>query len=230
MTAKDWLSLPPRIDTVTEITVPDVVLSGYRAFEREQVLELIGGEEVTAVNAAALSGKLRQYANGAIYVNDKKDFIEVHNEKIEALGERIEAANGNPVLVFYHFKSDVIRIQKHLKGLKPYKMETDADIADWNKGKIPFALAHPASFGHGLNMQAGGHLIEWFYRQWGSELYLQALARLDRQGQVKSVISNSLAVKGTVDFDAMSSSDAKVAGNAAMMASVKAIVKRVLGK
>lgn len=227
MKAKDWLDLPERMDIITPVILSPKILQQYAAFEREQVMELIEtGETVTAVNAGALTNKLLQFANGAIYTSPgKKDFYEIHNEKIEALAERIEAANGQPVLVFYRYQSDVVRIMKHLKSMKPHKLETK-DLADWNKKKIPFALAHPASFGHGLNMQMGGHLIEWFSRPWGSELYLQSLARLDRQGQIENVISNSLPAFGTLDYDVIASTDNKIEKQNALMYAVRALIKK----
>ena len=233
MSAKDWLDLPERLDTTTEIALSKNLMKQYYDFEKEKVMELIeateGANKVNAVNAAVLTGKLLQFANGALYVDDKHNYAEIHNEKIEALGERIEAANGNPVLVFYQFQSDVARICKHLKSLKPHLLNGTKDLVDWNAKKIPFALGHPASFGHGLNMQKGGHFIEWFGLPWSLELVMQAVARLDRQGQTESVINNRLLVRNTMDTKVLDALEGKSEGQNALMVAVKALIKKYKG-
>lgn len=223
MKAKDYLQLPERINRTVSIHLPPAVKSRYDDFEREQILALDNEDldEISAVNAAALSGKLLQFANGAIY-DANKDWHEIHRAKLEALDEIVEAANGQPVLVFYSFKHDLARIQKHLRKYKPVKLDTKEDIRNWNAGKTQLLLAHPASAGHGLNLQAGGNIIVWFGLTWSLELYQQANARLDRQGQTKPVIVHHLCVTGTMDEDVMKSTDRKAAGQDALMDAVKA--------
>lgn len=225
MKTEDWLELPKRIDLTTEIVLPAKTLEQYLEFEKHMVLELSEEEEITALNAAGLTNKLLQFANGAVY-DGGGGYYEVHNDKIEALAERIEAANGHPVLCFYQFKSDVERIQKHLKSFKPYQLHSSGDIDAWNKKRIPFLLAHAASAGHGLNMQQGGNLMEWFGAPWSLELYEQAIARLDRQGQTKAVINNRLAVRGTMDYDVLAALSGKAQGQDALMNAVRAIVSK----
>lgn len=223
MKAKDYLQLPERINRTVSIHLPPAIKSRYDDFEREQILALDNEDldEISAVNAAALSGKLLQFANGAIY-DANKDWHEIHGAKLEALDEIVEAANGQPVLVFYSFKHDLARIQKHLRKYKPIKLDTKEDIRNWNAGKTQLLLAHPASAGHGLNLQAGGNIIVWFGLTWSLELYQQANARLDRQGQTKPVIVHHLCVTGTMDEDVMKSTDRKAAGQDALMDAVKA--------
>ena len=226
MKAEDWLAMPEKIEMVTDIKLPPAIFSQYKQFEKEQVLSLINGDDLSITSATALSNKLLQFANGAVYTGKgNTEWVEVHNEKIEALGERIEAANGSPVLCFYTFQSDVTRIERHLKSLKPKLLKTSADIRDWNAGKIPFALGHPQSFGHGLNMQAGGRFIEWFGRPYGLEFVQQAIARLWRQGQLHAVVSNSLACRGTLDYKVLESNAEKAEVQNSLMKAVKAIIK-----
>ncbi|MBS1776022.1 MAG: DEAD/DEAH box helicase [Bacteroidetes bacterium] len=225
MKAEDWLQLPKRIDHTAEIILPAEILNQYHEFEKRMVLELANEREITALNAAGLTNKLLQFANGAVY-NEDGGYYEIHNEKIEALAERIEAANGHPVLCFYQFKSDVERIKKYLKAFKPYQLQSSGDIDAWNKKRIPFLLAHAASAGHGLNMQQGGNLMEWFGAPWSLELYEQAVARLDRQGQMEAVVNNRLAVKGTMDYDVLAALSGKARGQDALMNAVRAIVSK----
>ena len=226
MKAEDWLEMPKKIEIVTDIHLSPATLAQYKDFEKKQVLALADRDDLSVVSATAMSGKLLQFANGAVYVDSKHNFVEVHNEKIEALGERIEAADGNPVLVAYSFQSDVIRICNHLKYLKPKLLKTTGDMRDWNAGKIPFALAHPASFGHGLNLQFGGNLMEWFGLSWDLELYLQFVARLHRQGQQKSVVISRMKVLGTMDEKVIESLNNKESGQSAMMRALKAVIKQ----
>ena len=229
MKASDWLSLPERIDVVNEVKLSPAIASQYKIFERDKVLEMDDTETLTAVSAAGLRNKLLQFANGAVYVDDKHNFTEIHNEKIEALGEMVEAANGNPMLVAYSFKSDLVRIQRHLKGLKPRLLSSTADMVDWNAGKIPFALGHSQSLGHGLNLQNGGNLVAWFGLTDSLEYYSQFVARLHRQGQLKSVINSRLLSPGTMDFDVLYSLEGKDDVQNALMKAVKAIIKKHRG-
>lgn len=228
MKAKDYLSLPERIERTVAIKFSSKVQLQYEEFERNQILALEDLEDISAVNAAALTNKLLQFANGAVYTADK-DYYEVHKEKLEALGEIIEAANGQPVLVFYSYKHDVERINSYLKVFKPRMLNNSADIAEWNSGKISLLLAHPASAGHGLNLQAGGNIIVWFGQTWSLELYQQANARLDRQGQTKAVIIHHLVASGTMDEDVLAALDRKSHGQNALMEAVKARIEKYVG-
>ncbi|HCO18985.1 MAG TPA: DEAD/DEAH box helicase [Tissierellales bacterium] len=167
----------------------------YKEMEKEAILEL-GEETITALNAAAVVNKLLQIANGAVYANDRS-YVKVHNKKLDVLDELIEAANGDPVLVFYSYKHDLDRILEKIP--KARKLETAEDIKDWNEGKIPVMLAHPASTGHGLNLQDGGSIIIWFGLTWSLELYQQANARLHRQGQTEAVRIYHIIAEDTVD-------------------------------
>lgn len=225
MKAKDYLSLPERINRTVEIRLPAPIKAKYEDFEREQVLALEDSEDISAINAAALSNKLLQFANGAVY-DAEKNYHEVHKEKLDALEEIVESANGQPVLVFYSFKHDLDRIRKHLKAYKPQTLDTSDDIKRWNRGEISVLLAHPASAGHGLNLQAGGNIIVWYGLNWSLELYQQANARLDRQGQTKPVIVHHLVVSGTMDEDVMKSIDGKAQCQDALMDAVKARIEK----
>lgn len=225
MKAEDYLQLPKRIDRNKEIHLPDSVMKKYLDFERELVLSLDDTKDISAVNAAALTNKLRQFANGAVYDADKS-WHEVHTEKLEALAEDMEAANGENVLVFYQYQHDLERILKHFKAYKPVLLKGAEQIRDWNAGKIQMLLAHPASAGHGLNLQQGGHLIEWFGVDWALELYEQAVARLDRQGQTKPVINSRIIAKGTIDEDILESLAGKATVQDAVMNAVKARIKK----
>lgn len=227
MKAEDWLELPKRLDQNVEIHLSKKEMEQYEKFESEQILALANQEEITAINAAALTNKLLQYANGAVYLSDgSKTYTEVQNAKIEALKEDLEAANGKPFLLFYNFKHDAERIKKHLKEFKPKNLEGVADLKAWNNKEIPFLLAHPASAGHGLNMQHGGNLIGWFGLPWSLELYQQAVARLDRQGQTQSVINRRYITKGTMDEDVLRSLENKTGGQEALMQAVKARIEK----
>lgn len=225
MKAEDYLELPKRIDRVNLVTLPEEVMQKYLDFEQKLILSLADEKEISAVNAAALTTKLLQFANGAVYDADR-NWYQVHDEKIEALKEDMEAANGKPVLVFYQYKHDLERIQQHFKAYKPVLLKGDADIKNWNAGKIQMLLAHAASAGHGLNLQQGGHLIEWFGVGWGLELYQQAVARLDRQGQIYPVINSRIISKGTIDEDVLLSLAQKTTVQDAVMAAVKARIKK----
>jgi SNF2 family DNA or RNA helicase len=226
MKARDYLDLPERIDRRVEINLSEKDQFRYKEFENKMVLEFMEEEEISVLNAAGLSNKLLQFANGAVY-DENKNYREIHNEKLNALEDIVECANGQPVLVFYSFKHDYERIMERLNGYKPKKLEVSKDIADWNKGNIQVLLAHPASCGHGLNLQAGGNLVVWYGLTWSLELYQQANARLDRQGQTKNVIVHHLVTKGTIDEDVLKAIENKAVGQEALMQAVKARIKRV---
>jgi SNF2 family DNA or RNA helicase len=225
MKAKDYLTLPERLDQTITIHLPNQIKEQYDEFEKKQILALADLKDITAVNAAALTNKLLQFSNGAVY-DANHDYVEIHAEKLEALAEDVEAANGNPFLLFYSFRHDADRILKHLKYLKPHLLDKTSDIAKWNRKEIPFLLAHPASAGHGLNMQAGGHRIGWFGLTWSLELYLQAIARLDRQGQTEAVINRRYITAGTMDEDVLKAIENKAGGQDALMHAVKARINK----
>ena len=225
MKAEDYLNMPERINNRIEIELSDKVKKQYKQFAKDLVVEL-GDEDITASNAAVLTGKLLQMANGAIYTEDRT-VIDIHQEKLKALLEIIEAANGKPVLIFYNFKHDLSRIMDYLEinKLKGKVLEGSEDIAKWNKGEIPILLTHPASAGHGLNLQYGGNMIVWFGLTWSLELYQQANARLHRQGQKDMVIIHHLISKGTVDEDVMHALEQKEVNQNMLLEAVKARLK-----
>ncbi|GKX27861.1 DEAD/DEAH box helicase [Vallitalea longa] len=225
MKARDYLDLPERIDRTVDVVLSDQDQKMYEEFEKKMVLQFMDQEEISVANAAGLSNKLLQFSNGAVY-NEDKQVREIHKEKLNTLEEIVDCANGKPILVFYSFKHDYDRIMKQLKKYKPKKLESSKDIKDWNNGKIRLLLAHPASCGHGLNLQAGGHIIVWFGLTWSLELYQQANARLDRQGQTQNVIIHHLVTKGTIDEDVIKALRSKATGQDALMEAVKARVRK----
>lgn len=224
MKAADYLDLPERIDRIVNVKLPDEVKKAYDDFERNAVLALSEEDQITAINAAALSTKLLQFANGAVY-DEEKVWHEMHREKLEALEEIIDSSNGKPVLVFYWYKHDLERIKKHLKAYNPIELKRQEDIKNWNAGNLDVMLAHPASAGHGLNLQAGGNIIVWFGLTWSLELYQQANARLHRLGQTQAVIIHHLVAIGTMDEDVMDRLETKSEGQNALMEAVKARIK-----
>lgn len=238
MKARDYLELPPRTDRIDRIDMTPDIAAKYKSFEKEKVLEYadnLEGGEITAMNAASLTGKLLQFANGAIYTGaietKDRDFYEVHNLKIEALGTALEAANGNPMLVFYQFKSDIERIQRHLREFKPYLLGKDTlrDVDRWNRKEIPVMLLHAASAGHGLNMQAGGHNMYWFGRPWPLELYQQGVGRLDRSGQAFPVLNLSGVMVGTGDEKVIAAHESNDFTQESVLGWVRALVKMYKG-
>ena len=167
----------------------------YKTFEKEEILNLENEGAVVGVNAAAVMNKLQQFADGAIYT-DAREVKRLHTAKLDVLEDLIEQANGQPVMVFYNFKHDKEAIESRFTTRE---IKTSDDIDDWNNGKIPILIAHPASIGHGLNLQFGGHIIIWYGLTWSLELYQQANDRLYRQGQEHAVVVYHLISKGTVD-------------------------------
>jgi SNF2 family DNA or RNA helicase len=223
MKAQDYLTMPERIDTDEIVTMPEALFSRYKTFERQAVIQM-SDQRITAVNAGVLAGKLLQFSNGAIYDEDKT-FHEVHDLKIEALGDAVESLNGNPVLCFYNFQSDVARIQKKLKHFKPHLIGGPGDIDKWNNGEIPFLLAHPASAGHGLNMQYGGSDIFWFGLPWSLELWQQANGRIHRQGKVGAVRVKRFLTAGTMEDRVVKSLATKEDSQDLLLEAVKAFVQ-----
>lgn len=225
MSAEDYLKMPDKLMYYDRVKLSDKDFKAYKTFEREQVLEFIeSGETITAASAAALSNKLQQFANGAMYDADKK-VLQLHDEKVEKLKELVEAANGQPVLVAYSFRHDLDRIMEALKEYKPVKLEKPEQIADWNAGKINVLVTHPASAGHGLNLQKGGHIIIWYGLTWALELYQQFNARLYRQGQKKPVSIHHIIATDTVDEKIIKSLDGKDTTQRSLMDAIKEIVE-----
>ena len=226
MTAEDYLKMPDKIMLFDTVELPNKVYDNYLDFEREQVLELINSDEmITAASAAALSNKLQQYANGAIY-DAYRNVKHIHDEKLEKLQEIVEAANGAPVLVAYSFIHDLDRIMNALKEYKPVKLEKPEHIAQWNDGKIQVLVTHPASAGHGLNLQKGGNILVWFGNTWSLELYMQFNARLYRQGQTKPVYIHHIVSKGTVDEKIIKALSGKKETQDGLMQSIKELMEK----
>ncbi|MDO5099309.1 MAG: DEAD/DEAH box helicase [Corynebacterium sp.] len=196
MKTTDYLQLPQCTHTNHVVHLTPTQTKTYNRFKRELVLEL-GDETIDAANAAALSGKLQQLASGAIYTKD--GHTEIHDKKLDALEDIIEAANGQTVLCAYWFKHEAERILKRFP--QATHLDTAEDFHKWNRGEIPLALIHPASAGHGLNLQTGGHIMVWFTTPWSLELYEQANARLFRQGQTEPVSIIHIQAKDTIDED-----------------------------
>ncbi len=223
MKADDYLQMPELINSSYEVYLSKIEERKYEKLRSELVLELPKGD-VTAANAAALSGKLCQMANGAVY-SDNEDVVKIHDRKLDALEDIIEAANGKPLLVAYWFKHDLERISRRLSELKiPFeKLDTDRSMSRWNEGKIPVALIHPASAGHGLNLQQGGSTLVWFGLTWSLELYQQTVARLWRQGQTaRTVVIMHIITKGTIDEQIMRALSEKDSTQSALIDAVKA--------
>ena len=226
MKAKDYLTLPKRITNIIKVNFDEALRKQYETFEKEQVLSLLeDGAEITALSAATLSNKLLQFANGAIY-DEEGGVHHVHDLKIEATKELLDDANGKPVLIAWTFRHDRDRLMEALKSYHPRELKSGDDIRAWNEGKIPVLLMHPASGGHGLNLQAGGHIIIWFGQTWSLELEQQFNARLDRQGQTESVIVNKIIASNTIDGDVIRALANKDKSQEGLMAAVKARIEK----
>ena len=226
MKSTDHLRMPELVNSRYTVYLSEKEDSRYADLKKDLVLQLPDGE-ITAANAASLSGKLSQMANGAVYT-DAGETVPVHERKLDALEDIIEAANGKPVLVAYWFRHDLKRISGRLQKLKiPYaRLDTDGSIRKWNAGEIPVALIHPASAGHGLNLQGGGNTLVWFGLTWSLELYQQTVARLWRQGQEsETVVVQHIITKGTIDERIMKALSEKDTTQAALIDAVKADLK-----
>lgn len=218
MKSTDHLQMPELITSQYEVQLSEEEEKRYEELKADFILELPEGE-ITAANAASLTGKLSQLANGAIY-DDDGNIIEFHDRKLDALEDLIEAANGKPLLVAYWFKHDLQRIKKRFDVRE---IKSSKDITDWNKGDIPVAVIHPASAGHGLNLQAGGSTLIWFGLTWSLELYQQTNARLWRQGQTSgTVVIEHIITKGTIDERILKALSLKEVTQNALIDAVKA--------
>lgn len=218
MKAVDYLDMPELIMNRVEVSMDSREQKIYDDFQRDMVVNL-HGEELDAVNAAVLSGKLLQMANGAVYSENHK-VLRIHDRKLDALEDLVEAANGKPLLVAYWYEHDLQRIKARFKTARC--IDTIKDIDDWNAGRIPLALIHPASAGHGLNLQDGGCTIVWFGLTWSLELYQQLNARLWRQGQKHTVVIHHIVTKGTHDEDVLRALECKDTRQTALIDAVRA--------
>lgn len=194
MKANEYLKMPELLTSNYVVELSNSEKNQYDEMKKSLVLEITDGE-ITASNAASLSNKLCQLSNGAIY-DDEQNIVEIHNRKLEALEDIIESMNGKPLLIAYWYRHDLERIKSRFSVRE---IKTNEDISDWNDGKIPVALIHPASAGHGLNLQNGGSTLVWFGLTWSLELYQQTNARLYRQGQKNTVVIQHIITKGTID-------------------------------
>ncbi|OCN03866.1 DEAD/DEAH box helicase, partial [Erysipelotrichaceae bacterium MTC7] len=217
MKSTDYLKMPEYVSNEVFVTLSDMEWKVYSDFKEDMVANL-GDEEIDAVNAAVLSGKLLQMANGAVYDSENKAHV-IHDKKLDALEDLIEGANGKPVLVAYWYKHDLERIRDRFPVRQ---IQSSKDIEDWNDGKIPIAVIHPASAGHGLNLQSGGSTLIWFGLTWSLELYQQTNARLYRQGQKNTVIVHHIITKDTIDEDVLLALTKKEKTQDALIDAVKA--------
>ena len=228
MKADDYLQLPECTDNIIPVVLDKKAERSYRQMEKDAVLEIENADDIDATSAAALSTKLLQLANGAVY-DESRNYHEIHNCKIEAFMETLEQLQGKNVLVFYNFKHDLERLKKVLTKNKINfrKLESKKDQKDWNDGRINVLLTHPASSAYGLNLQEGGNHVIWFGLNWNYELYIQANKRLHRQGQKEKVIIHHLVTSGTRDEDVMEALRRKEDAQEYVLESLKARIKRI---
>ncbi|NOP79609.1 DEAD/DEAH box helicase [Bacillus paranthracis] len=231
MKSEDWLDLPPRIDRTTSIKLSEKSQKLYDNLERDLLLPFMDAD-VVATTAAVLSNKLLQMASGAVY-DEERGVKEVHDGKLDALEDIVEASQGKPIMLFYNFKHSLEKIQKrfpHARTLRKGK-DGNQDIADWNDDKIPLLLLHPKSAGHGLNLQESScQTVVWFDQTWSMEEYQQANARVHRQGQTRSVVIQHLVAEGTIDEEVLKALDRKATSQEELMQAVKARIERVKNK
>ena len=221
MKSCDYLTLPECVINEVPVLMDEKEMAVYDGF-REDMVAKIKDQEIDASNAAVLSGKLLQMANGAVY-DEEKNSLPIHNKKLDALEDLLEGANGKPVLIAYWYQHDADRIKARFDVRE---IKTSKDIEDWNAGKIPAAIIHPASAGHGLNLQTGGSTLIWFGLTWSLELYQQTNARLHRQGQKDTVVIHHIIAKGTIDEDVMKALRRKEKTQDALIDAVKANLKK----
>ena len=226
MKALDYLDMPELISTKKLVRMSEKEKEKYSQFKKEYVMSELDGLEVTAANAASLTNKLVQLSNGAVY-SDDHSVVALHEQKLDALEDILESANGEPVLVAYWFKHDLARILGRLEKLKVKSrvLKTEEDIREWNKGNVSVGLLHPAGAGHGLNLQKGGHHLVWFGLTWSLELYQQTNARLWRQGQEsETVVIQHIVTEGTIDEEILKALENKDAKQERLIEAVKAQV------
>ena len=224
MSAADHLPMPSFVSTELPVKLSKKERESYDRFCHDLVLPLKGGE-VTAGNAAVLAGKLVQLANGAVYT-DAGTIAKIHDRKLDALEDVIEGMNGKPLLVAYWFKHDLERIEKRLveRHILFEEIKSAESIVKWNRGEIAVGLIHPASAGHGLNLQAGGSTLAWFGLCWSLELYQQMNARLYRQGQQHTVVVTHIVTEDTIDEHILAALKQKDKTQAALISAVKAVI------
>lgn len=233
MNAKELgLQLPELVVNPIQIKFDSRLQEQYNEFEKNSVLELFEDVEnmdagIFALNAAALSNKLLQFANGAIYDADK-NWHEVHKLKLEETKQIIESNEGKPVLIGWTYRHDMERLLKYLKAYKPVQLKTDQDVVNWNAGKIQVLMMHPASGGHGLNLQAGGNNIVWFGQTWDLELYQQMNARLYRQGQAQTTFIRKLIAVDTIDTRVVAAQESKADKQNSLLIAVRKIINKTL--
>lgn len=221
MKSEDYLTLPPAMMNRVEVSLPEKAMQEYRQLERDLILSM-DGTDITAATAAALSNKLIQFANGFCY-GDHGAPVTMHEAKLDALAEVVEDCAPRPVMVFYWYREDLAMLQARFP--KACTLKTVQDIQDWNAGKIPLLLVHPASAGHGLNLQQGGSIAIWYSLTWSLELYQQANKRLHRSGQEHTVIIHHIIAKGTIDEEVMKALEGKKTGQDGLMEAIKAKVR-----
>lgn len=225
--AVDHIKMPERVDNYIKLKMPRNVKAIYQKMERDYLVS-IDEEMITATSAGVVANKLLQMANGAVYDENRKA-VHIHDLKLDALDEILEENEGKPVMVFYNYQHDYERLIQRLKHRDIRSMEKAKDLNDWNNGDIEVLLAHPASMGHGLNLQAGGNIIVWFGLTYSLENYLQANARLYRQGQKETVIINHLMVEETEDENAIMRLTSKRLNQDELVESIKAKIRKAKG-
>lgn len=220
MKASEYLKMPELAISNYKVEMSDNEKKQYDEMKKNLICEIKDGE-ITVSNAGSLSNKLSQFANGVVY-DDEQNIVEIHSRKLDALEDIIESMNGKPLLVAYWYKHDLQRIKKRFDVRE---IKTGKDIADWNKGKIPVALIHPASAGHGLNLQQGGSTLVWFGLTWSLELYQQTNGRLYRQGQKNTVVIQHIVTKGSIDEQILKALERKNKTQEDLIEAVKANLK-----
>lgn len=231
LNAKDYLNMPKLIVDTKYIKLDAKAQKAYEKFERDMFLQL-GDDELDVTSAAALTNKLLQFSNGAVYKQESNEYLEVHKCKLEALVELMESLQGQSALIFYNFKHDLTRIEMTLKKLKLKigVLKSADDIEKWNNKELDVLLAHPASAAYGLNLQDGGNHVIWFGLNWSLELYKQANARLYRQGQKETVFIHHLVASGCMDENVIAALEEKDVNQNKLLEVLKARIKTVKGE
>lgn len=219
MKSDDYLALPPVVYNSVKVSLSNNEMAKYKQFERDLVISL-SESDIVATTAATLSNKLLQFANGSCY-DENGDSVQIHTRKLDALAELVE--DNSNIMVFYWFKHDLAMLKSRFP--KARELKTAKDIHDWNAGKIPLLFVHPASAGHGLNLQDGGSIAIWYSLTWSLELYQQANKRLHRSGQTKTVVIHQLIAEGTIDEDVVKALEGKRIGQDGLMEAIKARIK-----